>query len=159
MPRHIEVVADFEEVTMKHMKNQDGKLQRSHQSKVVRANRRRGVCLDTLLYLVLVTVAATSKPMFAQNTTADVIGTVTDSTGAVVPGATVELTNMETQEKRVITSGGSGEYTFTLLKPSRYSLTVTAPGFKAFKISSFSLAAGDVLAKIRTSILEAQVRL
>lgn len=128
---------------MKHMKNQDGKLQRSHQSKVVRANRCRGVCLDILLYLVLVTAAATSKPMFAQNTTADVIGTVTDSTGAVVPGATVELTNMETQEKRVITSGGSGEYTFTLLKPSRYSLTVTAPGFKVFKISSFSLAAGD----------------
>ncbi|MBS1798956.1 MAG: TonB-dependent receptor [Acidobacteria bacterium] len=79
----------------------------------------------------------------AQNTTADVVGTVTDSTGAVIPGATVELTNVNTQEKRVITSGASGEYVFTLLKPSPYSLTVTAPGFKVFKISSFALAAGD----------------
>lgn len=91
--------------------------------------------------MVLAAVAAT--PLFAQNTTADVVGTVTDATGAVVPGASVELTNIDTQEKRVVTSGGGGEYTFTLLKPSRYSLTVTAPGFKSFKISSFALAAGD----------------
>jgi hypothetical protein len=91
--------------------------------------------------LVLAAVAAT--PLSAQNTTADVVGTVTDATGAVVPGASVELTNIDTQEKRVVTSGGGGEYTFTLLKPSRYSLTVTAAGFKSFKISSFALAAGD----------------
>ena len=91
--------------------------------------------------MVLAAVAAT--PLFAQNTTADVVGTVTDATGAVVPGASVELTNIDTQEKRVVTSGSGGEYTFTLLKPSTYSLTVTAAGFKSFKISSFSLAAGD----------------
>jgi Carboxypeptidase regulatory-like domain len=94
--------------------------------------------------LALVVVAAvTGMPVLGQNTTADVVGTVMDSSGAVVSGANVELTNIDTQEKRVVTSGGSGEYTFTLLKPSRYSLTTTAAGFKVFKTSSFGLAAGD----------------
>lgn len=92
---------------------------------------------------LLIWMLAFTGAAFAQNTTADVVGTVTDSSGAVVSGATVELTNIDTQEKRVVTSGGGGEFTFTLLKPSRYSLTVTASGFKLFKISSFALAAGD----------------
>jgi hypothetical protein len=92
---------------------------------------------------LMVLAAVVATPLFAQNTTADVVGTVTDSTGAVVPGATVELTNVETQEKRIATSGGGGEYTFTLLKPSRYSLSVTASGFKLFKTSPFGLSAGD----------------
>jgi hypothetical protein len=82
-------------------------------------------------------------PLLSQNTTADVVGAVTDSTGAVIPGASVELVNMETQEKRIVTSGPGGEYAFTLLKPSRYSLKVSAPGFKTFQINSYSIAAGD----------------
>src|SRR4051794_37215003 len=90
------------------------------------------VCISTLALVAIVACV----PTLAQNTTADIVGTVTDSSGAVISGATVELTNVETQEKRTIISGESGEYTFTLLKPSRYSLTVTASGFKVFKISS-----------------------
>ena len=92
---------------------------------------------------MLIGAAMVVIPVFAQNTTSDVVGTVTDSTGAVIPGASVELTNTETQEKRIVTSSPGGEFTFTLLKPSRYSLKVSAPGFKAFQISSFSIAAGD----------------
>src|SRR5438270_824583 len=84
-----------------------------------------------------------SAPMLAQNTTADVVGTVSDVSGAVIPNAKIELTNIDTHETRIVTSGSDGEYTFTLLKPSRYSLTVTAQGFKTFRIESFSLSAGD----------------
>ena len=90
-----------------------------------------------------IAIAFAGAPMLAQNTTADVVGTVTDTSGAVVPNAKVELVNTETHETRTITAGSAGEYTFTLLKPSRYSLTVTAQGFKVFKIDSFSLSAGD----------------
>ncbi|QEE29079.1 TonB-dependent receptor [Terriglobus albidus] len=85
----------------------------------------------------------TGSPLLAQNTTADVVGTVTDESGAVIPKAKVELTNVETHETRTLTSGDGGEYVFTLLKPSRYSLVVTAAGFKVFRIDSFSIAAGD----------------
>jgi hypothetical protein len=90
-----------------------------------------------------IAIAFAGAPMLAQSTTADVVGTVTDTTGAVVPNAKIELINTETHETRTITAGPTGEYTFTLLKPSRYSLTVTAQGFKAFKIDSFALSAGD----------------
>ena len=105
-----------------------------------------GLRRQILMYIasgLLMLAVISDVPLFAQNTTADVVGTVTDSSGAVVPNAKVELTNIDTHETRIVTSGSSGEYTFTLLKPSRYSLTVTASGFKAFKIDSFSLAAGD----------------
>ncbi|QNI38616.1 TonB-dependent receptor [Edaphobacter sp. 4G125] len=108
-----------------------------------RTGRVGKICRNTLFLSLLVWMLAFTGAAFAQNTTADVVGTVTDSSGAMVSGATVELTNVNTQEKRVVTSGGGGEFTFTLLKPSRYSLTVTASGFKVFKISSFALAAGD----------------
>src|SRR5882757_2906094 len=81
--------------------------------------------------------------LHAQSTTADVVGTVTDVTGAVVPNATVQLTNLDTQEKRSTTSGDEGQYTFTLLKPNHYTLSVSATGFKTSTIASFNLAAGD----------------
>jgi hypothetical protein len=82
--------------------------------------------------------------LHAQATTADVLGTVTDSSGAVVPGATVVLLNLDTQEKRTAISNGAGDFVFNLLKPSRYSLTVTVPkGFRTFVIPSFTLSAGD----------------
>jgi hypothetical protein len=81
----------------------------------------------------------------AQITTADVLGTVTDSSGAVVPGATVTLLNLDTQEKRTAVANGAGEFVFNLLKPNRYSLTVSVPkgGFQTFVIPSFALSAGD----------------
>ena len=107
--------------------------------KVTFTKRLVGFAICTLA----LTIADINTPLFAQSTTADVIGTVTDSSGAVIPGAKVELTNVDTHETRVATTGAAGEYTFTLLKPSRYSLSVTATGFKSFQISSFAIAAGD----------------
>jgi hypothetical protein len=87
--------------------------------------------------------AAAVSPAFAQNTTADVVGTATDVSGAVVPNATIVLTDVNTHDKRTVTAGSAGEYTFTLLRPGTYSLTVSASGFKTFQITSFSVAAGD----------------
>ena len=88
-------------------------------------------------------LALGSTPLLAQNTTADVVGTVTDATGAIIPNATVVLTDVNTHDQRTVHSGSGGEYTFTLLRPSTYSLTATAPGFKTFEIKSFNLASGD----------------
>jgi hypothetical protein len=80
---------------------------------------------------------------YAQATTGDVVGTVTDSTGSVIPGAQVVLTNEDTQEKRTVTTDDSGQYVFTLLKPNRYSVAVTRTGFKKSSIAVFNLSAGD----------------
>jgi hypothetical protein len=79
----------------------------------------------------------------AQMTTADVVGTVTDVTGAVVPGAKVTLTNLRTGVVVQTQSNEAGDYVFNLLTPSQYSVSIGARGFKTFVISEVSLAAGD----------------
>src|SRR5687768_2969667 len=61
---------------------------------------------------------------------ASVQGTVTDSTGALVPDATVTLTNKETGAKQTTQSSGDGLYRFSGLPPGNYSLVVEKSGFK-----------------------------
>lgn len=78
------------------------------------------LCGDELGLSLLV---APRSSLHAQSATADVVGTITDSSAAVVPNASMELSNLDTKEKRIASSGGAGEYTFTFLKPSRYALT------------------------------------
>jgi len=66
---------------------------------------------------------------FAQNFNSSVTGTVQDASGAVVPGATVHLTNVGTNQQLSTTSKGNGFYTFTNLSPANYKVSVNAPGF------------------------------
>ncbi len=81
--------------------------------------------------------------IWAQVTTADLTGTVGDSSGAIVPNAKITLTNLDTKQTRATTSSGSGDYTLTLLPPGRYMIQITAPGFKTFQVPSIALLAGD----------------
>ena len=57
-------------------------------------------------------------------------GTITDPTGAIVPEATLTLTNPSTSENFVTTSTSTGGYAFSLLKPGDYNLVVKKDGFK-----------------------------
>jgi hypothetical protein len=94
------------------------------------------------VYLLALLVLFTSAA-FAQLTTADILGTVTDATGAVIPNATVVLTNNGTNEKRTTTSNGSGDYSFNLLPVGHYSISVKAAGFSAAVTKDLSVEAGD----------------
>ncbi len=69
-----------------------------------------------------------AAPAHAQFTS-NVQGSVTDSTGAAVPQATVLLENLGTSAKQTIKSGGSGNYRFNSLAPGRYKISAQAPGF------------------------------
>jgi outer membrane receptor protein involved in Fe transport len=66
----------------------------------------------------------------AQVTTADLVGTIKDSSGAVVPGVTVALTNEATGVIRSTTTGDAGTYSFISLQPGRYRLTAELQGFR-----------------------------
>jgi hypothetical protein len=67
---------------------------------------------------------------------ASLSGTVLDPTQAAIPGATVTLTNNATRDKRIVTSGGAGNYTFTALTSGTYTVSATAKGFKSNVISN-----------------------
>ena len=66
----------------------------------------------------------------AQVVTGDILGTITDPSGAVMPSAKIVITNTGTQQTHELTSGTSGNYILTNLPSGYYSITVTAPGFK-----------------------------
>lgn len=78
-------------------------------------------------------------PARCQVSTGDILGNINDPSGAVLPGATIVLTNTQTQERHTITSDQAGEYVFTLLQPGRYSMEVSAKGFKPSKLSDITL--------------------
>src|SRR5579871_2194849 len=80
---------------------------------------------------------------FAQVGTADILGTVTDSTGGVLPNSTVTARNLDTNLTRTQQTGSSGDYAFTLLPIGTYSITVEATGFKMFSAPRITIATGD----------------
>ncbi len=75
--------------------------------------------------------------------TGDIVGTVTDSTGAVVPNATVTLTNTSTNVSQTAQTSGDGNYLFTLLQVGSYVVKVQATGFKTATAPALSLSSGD----------------
>jgi hypothetical protein len=73
----------------------------------------------------------TAQLVFGQTSTTGAIrGTLTDSTGAVISGATVTVTSKATDQVRTVKSDSSGQYTVGLLPPEVYTISITAPGFK-----------------------------
>ena len=93
--------------------------------------------------LLCLLACAFSIGAHAQLTTADIVGTVTDSTGAVVAGANVGLLNDETHEQRSAVSNASGDYQFTLLPVGHYTITVKMRNFKISTTSNLAVEAGD----------------
>jgi hypothetical protein len=76
---------------------------------------------------------------------ARIAGTVTDQTGAAIPGATVTATRLSTGEKNTVSSNGGGEYIFPSLAPAEYSVGVTAGGFSGFLQKSVVLQADQAI--------------
>jgi Carboxypeptidase regulatory-like domain len=80
--------------------------------------------------------------LYAQVTTADIVGRVTDSTGAVLPGATVTITNEGTRDVRSVPTNESGDYVFNLLPIGTYTVKVELQGFGS-QNTRLSVSAGD----------------
>ncbi|MGZ8845380.1 MAG: TonB-dependent receptor domain-containing protein [Pyrinomonadaceae bacterium] len=73
----------------------------------------------------------------AQTHRGSVRGTVYDANEAAIAGATLELTSVETNEKRSVTTGGSGDFSISLLTPGKYQLRATANGFTSRTIDVY----------------------
>lgn len=68
----------------------------------------------------------------AQLDTASIVGTVTDASGAVVPGAAVSIQNLGTSATVRLTTDSSGAFAAPSLAVGTYKVTATAPGFKTY---------------------------
>ncbi|MGD0921532.1 MAG: TonB-dependent receptor [Terriglobia bacterium] len=82
------------------------------------------------LFLLLGLTLALGLPTYAQVETGTFAGTVEDPSGAVVPGATVTITNQGTNRSATHQTDASGTYRIVSLQPGLYSLKVEARGFK-----------------------------
>jgi len=80
----------------------------------------------------------------AQETTGGITGTVLDSSGAVIPGAQIEITGENLVGVRRTESGADGTYTVYGLPPGRYSVTVTAQGFVKTTRDGILVAVGQL---------------
>lgn len=89
--------------------------------------------------LLLALAGALSLNTFGQVASAELSGTVLDSSGAAVASAAVTATNLATNLARTATSDSTGKYIITLLPPGDYSLSVEAPGFRKLVQSGITL--------------------
>ncbi len=84
----------------------------------------------TRLVLFSLVMIVGSAPLAAQTATGTFVGVITDQAGAVVPGATIVVTNKGTNRAVTVTSNEDGAYVVPLLNPGEYDFAVTKGGFK-----------------------------
>ncbi len=81
--------------------------------------------------LVAIVLSVGNSPLLAQISTATIEGTVSDSTGAVLPGVEVTLTNLDNGQTRLAISGDEGRYSSAQLAAGNYEVRAELAGFQA----------------------------
>ena len=96
------------------------------------------------LLSALLSVSLTA-PAFAQSQAANgtIEGTVTDSSGGVLPGATVTITNLDTGAERVVITNEKGLYRAPLLTLGTYKVVAELQGFKKVEVTDIKLSVGQ----------------
>jgi hypothetical protein len=100
------------------------------------------ITISTLL--VLVATFLTSTQLLA-DVTGSITGVVRDRSQAVVTGARVQVTNVQTNVSQDTTTGADGSYHFLALSPGSYKITATASGFRAYNATDITLQVNDQL--------------
>ena len=88
--------------------------------------------LRILIYSLLAVLLTIPLSLHAQQYSGTIVGTVRDSTGAAIPGATVTVINTGTGSRITQTSGGQGEFIFAQLPIGNYEVHVKQGNFKEF---------------------------
>ncbi|HEX4007563.1 MAG TPA: carboxypeptidase-like regulatory domain-containing protein [Acidobacteriaceae bacterium] len=96
------------------------------------------------LWLLPILFLFSLAPARAQSTFGSILGTVVDSSGAIVPGAAVSLTNAGTAATRTTTTDAAGGYSFVNLDAGHYVVTIAAAGFSKATFSDLDLEAREV---------------
>lgn len=113
-----------------------------------RANRQPGLSAFTDRFALLVLVSLfflLSWNLMAQERTGSIQGTVTDPSGAAVPGATVEVSGPALTLAYKVTTDEGGGYLFPSVPPGTYTVSITAKGFMVFKASNVIVNVGRTI--------------
>lgn len=103
---------------------------------------RPGLGIWTVLFVCLLLLA--TGPASAQTTFASITGTVTDSSGAVVPGAKIEAIQVESNYRYTAVSNDVGNYTIAQLREGTYMVRTAVGGFQPFEAKDIQLVARDL---------------
>ncbi len=103
----------------------------------------RALWLQTVFSVLLISCWSLPSIMAQGVDTALLRGTVLDSSGGVIPGASVTITNQGTGVSENKTTDTVGRYIFNALKPAVYSVRVEAPGFKTLIQNNIDLRVGQ----------------
>jgi hypothetical protein len=101
--------------------------------------------MRSVFSVVAILMALTVSSAIGQSTFGSIVGAVHDKTGAVLPGATVNIKNLEDSSIRSATSDQDGTFEFLNLKPGNYSVSVQADGFADFQMATAELTARQAL--------------
>src|SRR5262249_8784521 len=98
--------------------------------------------------LIIVALLALGSRMGAQTSSGEVNGTVTDSSGGVLPGAIVTLTNQGTLIAKTATTNASGNFVFVNVQPGAYVLAVELQGFKTAQTPPFEIGVNQTVTRL-----------
>jgi len=120
---------------------------RSTTHQQIPASAAAGLALSSpvrrLAFLVLVVMSLVAPSLQGQLTTGSLSGTVRDSSGALVPGAKINLLNEATSDGRATVSNSAGYFTFAAVQPGTYTVRVEASGFQLWRQTGISMNSGD----------------
>jgi hypothetical protein len=93
------------------------------------------------IVLLLLALAASSP---AQIKSSSITGSITDQSGALVPNASVTVTNEETNVEIRVTTNAAGEYTVPYLGAGRYTVVISAAGFQTYRTTGITIGTGTI---------------
>ena len=112
---------------------------------MVPQNSREGCARFLLISAsLLILLLASASPVFGQ-AQGNIVGTVEDSTGAVIPATTIVVTNQQTGVKTTVQSGADGSYLAPNLIPGQYTVLVEMDGFKTYRASDLRVNVGTTV--------------
>src|SRR6266571_6639965 len=116
----------------------------------------KGIAVSLFVLLAVASVVVSQT----QITTGTIQGSVTDANGAVMPGATVEIKNLDTNIFKTLTTDEGGRFVALALPPGKYSVTVSKQGFATAVAEQVDLTVGQALnlpVAMKVSGVEARV--
>ena len=123
------------------------------------SRRARGHMFVVGLLALLICSMTLSPSLFSQSaSTGALSGTLKDSSGAVVPNATVTLTSIDTAQVRTTTTSADGTYKFGLLPPGNYGVKFEAAGFNALEVPSVTVSVTETAVLDQTLQVGAQTQ-